>query len=304
MNKLLLLVLVFIGYVSKAQEKEYGSYRVHPSWNKTSQLFMYSGKKEVPVKAGWRITESIGSKQIEKTMPFDTTLEVKTYIPIKLSQKIRISDLVHKDDDPSKLYFNMLPFKDSDNVVLKSFNDMFIGEGIKKTTDTLDSKGYILIPENGYVKLSKVFIKWNTITIPFSIRPSINEEISSKVTTGLKIGTSITVDFNWQYFKNRRTKARNSIYGFSTGIAFGLTSISLDKQSTSLLETPYTNSENGLAFFVGPGIGINIKGFQAFYIYGTDIGLTSNVKDWNYNKKWYHGVGVGIGLEVFGKVLD
>jgi hypothetical protein len=85
-------------------------------------------------------------------------------------------------------------------------------------------------------------------------------------------------------------------------MVFGFSKVTLNTASTSLLKTPYKNEEDGLAFFIGPGIGLNLKGFQVNFSYGWDLAITKNVKDWNYNNKGYMGIGLGIGLDFLGKL--
>ena len=190
--------------------------------------------------------------------------------------------MLFSDKEPNKLYLNPYNFK--------------------KPNEHLNTQSYIRIPENSYVVLTKSYIKWSAITIPFAIRSKLNDTIGSQVTTDLKIGASFSYNFNLEIFKNRRLKAEKSIYGISGGIGFGFSKVKLDKNTTSLYQKPLENEENGLAFFIGPGIGINLKGFQIVGLYGWDIGLTDNVKKWNYNKKGYFGLGLGVDLSVFGKL--
>jgi hypothetical protein len=204
-------------------------------------------------------------------------------IPVKVENNWKVGEVKHEDAAPDKLYLNPYYFtqpKDS----------------------LLNNTWYIKIPDNGYVTLIRSFFKWNAITIPFAIRPSLNDTIGSKITTDLKIGASFSYNINAEVFKNRRFRAKKSLYGLSGGVAFGFSKVTLNASSTSLLAKPYKNEEDGLAFFIAPGLGINLKGFQVNFSCGWDLPITKNVKDWNYSKKRYIGIGLGVGLDVFGKL--
>ena len=243
---------------------------------------MKIGETKTVLKKGWTITETIGGVTIQRILAKDTVIISKKELPIKVTSDWKIGEVKYSDEAPDKLYLNPYPFTN-------------------KKDSTLNNKSYIKIPNNGYVTLKKSFVKWNAITIPFAIRPALNDTIGSKVTTDLKIGAAISYNSNWERFKNRRVKAKKGIWGFSGGVGFGFSKVPLNKSSTSLLAEPYVNEEDGLAFFFAPGIGLNLKGFQINLSYGWDIPLTSNVKDWNYANKGYLGIGLGIRLDVFGK---
>lgn len=284
MKKYLLLLIVLFSAVKTVaqQETETGSYRLRNHISSQDTVYMKIGEAKTVLKKGWTITETKGGPTIQRILTKDTVVVTKKDIPVQVTSNWTISEVKHSDDEPDKLYLNPNHFKD-------------------KKDSTLNNKSYIKIPDNGYVTLQRSFVRWNAITIPFAIRPALNDSIGSKITTDLKIGASISYNVNWEKFKNRRIKAKKSIWGISAGVGFGFSKVTLDKSSTSLLKEPYENAEDGLAVFFAPGIGLNLKGFQINFSYGWDIPITSNVKDWNYANKGYFGIGLGIGLDVFGK---
>lgn len=279
---LLLIALISTSPLIAQQETEIGRYRLRNHISSQDTVYMKIGKSKTILKKGWTITETKGGVEIQRILKKDTVVLTKKDIPVKVTSDWKIGEVKHSDDEPDKLYLNPYHFKNEKD-------------------STLNNKSYIKIPNNGYVTLKKSFVKWNAITIPFAIRPALNDTIGSKITTDLKIGASVSYNVNWEKFKNRRIKAKKSIWGISGGLGFGFSKVTLDKSSTSLLTEPYENSEDGLALFFAPGIGLNLKGFQVNFSYGWDIPITDNVNDWNYANKGYFGIGLGIGLDVFGK---
>ena len=278
-----LMILLSTDIALGQQETEYGSYKLRPCKPLQGEVFMKVGKDSAVLKKGWIITETVAGKSIQRILNRDTLIVTRKDIPIKVLNNWRITEVKHTDDFPDKLILNPSFFTDPKDSIYNNIS-------------------YIKIPDNGYVTLIKEFIKWNAITIPFAIRPALNDTIGSKITSDLKIGASISFNRNTEIFKNRRFKARKSLYGLSAGIGFGFSKVTLNASTTSLMETPYKNEEDGLGFFVAPGVGINLKGFQVNVSHGWDLPITKNVKDWNYSKKGYIGVGLGIGLDTFGKL--
>ncbi len=115
----------------------------------------------------------------------------------------------------------------------------------------------------------------------------------------MKIGASVTYNYNREKFLNRRIKASRTVRGISTGIGFGFSKVTLDSNSTSLAEEPNIKSEDGLAIFITPGIGLNLRKFQIDLFIGWDFGVTKNTKQWNYNGKPYLGLGLGVDINTF-----
>ena len=293
MTKLILLLGCLVcAFICSAQDQntKFDRYKLHKKWKSQESAYYKIKKKDVKLNKGWSITEKKGDLTIERVLTKDTIITVKQDTPIKLLSNWKVSEVKYEDKDPGKLYLNPHTFRsDSDSL--------------------LNNKCYIKIPENSFAVITRRFIKWQPITIPFSIRPAIsgidtsgmNIEIGSKVTTELKIGSSLSYNYNFEFFRNRRIKAKKSVIGLSGGVGFGFSRVVLNKSSTSLADSIIENEEDGLALFVAPGFGINLKGFQIAIFLGWDIGLTDNVDNWNYNMERYWGIGLGSDLSVFGK---
>lgn len=279
-------VIVFISMLSYSlicaqQDSAIERYRLRMKINSQDTVFMKIKEVKTVLKKGWTVLESKDEVKIERTLLDDTIIITKVYTPIKVTSNWKIGEVKHTDESPGKLFLNPYHFS-------------------SEKDSLLNNESYIKIPENGFVTLKKTTIKFNPMTIPFAIRPAINDTIGSKITTDLKVGASFSYNLNWEKFKNRRLSAKKSVYGVLCGIGFGFSKVTLNASSTSLNSTPYKIEEDGLAFFVTPGIGLNMNGFQLYFTYGVDIPITDNTKDWNYANKGYFGIGLGVGLDVFG----
>jgi hypothetical protein len=280
---ILLLALTSLSTFAQ-QETQVGRYKLRMKKSSQDTVYIKIGETKTTLQKGWTISETRGGLNIQRVLTEDTVITMKKDIPIKVTSNWKIGEVKHSDDSPDKLYFNPYYFTNLDRDSI--FNNI----------------SHIKIHHNGHVTLVKYYVKWNAITIPFAIRPSLNDTIGSKVTTDLKLGAAFSYNVNWETFKNRRLKAKKSVKGISTGIGFGFSKVRLNSSSTSLLDEPYKIEENGLSLFISPGFGFNFKGFQINFSYGWDIPITGNVHDWNYANKGYIGIGLGIGLDVFGKM--
>ncbi len=279
---LLTILIICLKSYGQDQNTAFNRYRIHTNWDYQDSAYYQIGIKKDTLRAGWTITETKGGVLIQRTLLRDTFVTTKVDSLIAIRSNWKAGEIKHTSDAPDKLFVNPYVFTN--------------------TVDAyLNKKFYLKIPENSRIILTHSFVKWSAITIPFAIRPALNDTIGSKVTADLKIGASVSYNFNWETFKNRRIEAKKSALGISAGIGFGFSKVTLDKSSTSLSKEPYKDSEDGLAFFITPGIGLNLKGFQVVGFYGWDIGLTKNVSDWNYNKKPYVGIGLGIDISTIGK---
>ena len=275
------LIICFNSY-SQDQNALFNKYKIHTNWDYQDSAFFKIGTKIDTLRAGWTITETKVGFLIQRTLLKDSVLRSDVDSLIKITSNWKAGEIKHTSDAPDKLFVNPYFFINNEDAYL-------------------NKKFYLKIPENSRIILTHSYVKLSAITIPFAIRPALNDTIGSKITTDLKIGASASFNCNWETFKNRRIEAKKTTLGISAGIGFGFTKVTLDKSSTSLSKQPYKNSEDGLAFFITPGIGFNLKGFQIVGFYGWDIGLTKNVSDWNYNKKPYFGIGLGIDILTIGK---
>jgi hypothetical protein len=281
---LLLLTILILCTRSYGQNQniDLNRYGIHANWEHQNLAYYPIGTQKDTLKAGWTITENKGAIQVQRTLLKDTIVSTKVDSAILIKSNWKAGEIRHTADAPDKLFVNPYEFT--------SPEDAYLNE-----------KFYLKIPENHRIVLTHSFVKWSAITIPFAIRPALNDTIGSRLTADLKIGVSVSYNFNWETFKNRRIEVQKSVLGISAGLGFGFSMVTLDKSSTSLSEKPLEDTDEGLAFFITPGIGINLKGFKVVGFYGWDLGLTKNVAAWNYNKRPYIGIGLGIDISTLGK---
>ncbi len=256
------------------QKKVINVYTLHRDWHHQHKVVIPSGLHKEVLKAGWTLTEVKGGVTIQRTLEKDTLIVTKKDSSIAVLTNWKIQNIKHTNDAPDKVYLNPIPFTETADAALNQIV-------------------YIPLPANEKVIFSHVHTKWSAITIPFTIRPAVDNRLNSQVTSEFKIGTAFSLNQDWEVFKNRRMDAKKNTYGFSAGLGFGLGRITLNDGSTSLSGATYENEEEGLVFFVTPGLGLNIRGFKILGFYGWDFGLTKNINDWNYHRKPYIGIGLG-----------
>ncbi|HBI00915.1 MAG TPA: hypothetical protein PLL09_10025 [Flavobacterium sp.] len=277
---LLLFTIFFLSSVvlcygqQKQQRKIVNVYTLHHQWPHQDKVIVPIGTKKVKLKAGWTITEEIAGITIQRTLENDTLISTPRDSTVTVLSNWKIAGIKYTAESPGKIYLSPVPF-------------------IEESDAPLNQMVYISLPVHEELLLTHLHTKWSAITIPFTIRPAIKNRLNSQVTSELKIGTSFSLNYDWEYYKNRRLDIKTRTYGISAGLGFGLGRVKLDEGSTQLSGANYTNEEEGLILFITPGVGLNIRGFKVLGFYGWDIGLTKNTNDWNYNRKPYIGIGLG-----------
>lgn len=256
------------------RKKHIGVYTLNPNVLHLNKVYMPIGTKKELLKKGWVLTEKKVGLEYQRTLVNDTLITSKQDSLINVVQKWRLENITPSTTEIGKIYLNPVYFTNHFD-------------------DKLNSIGYIVIPVNEKATFTHTYSRWSAITIPFSIRPAINGKLRSQVTSEFKIGTAFSLNHDWLIYRNRRMEMKKSTYGFSAGLGFGLGRVELNNDSTSLSNANYTSEEEGLIFFITPGVGLNVRGFKVLGFLGWDVGLTKNTNDWNYNQKPYLGVGIG-----------
>lgn len=280
----ILICFLFIcfqfGFAQKSNERQFQKRKninyfiLNPKFSNLDSVFMSIGKKKEILKAGWIITENRNGITIQREIKKDTLVEVKSDSVVQVNRSWRIENIKVVATENGRINLNPVLF-------------------LNPSDQKLNAVAYLKIPENDKIVLTHFHTKWSAITIPFSIRPSINGRVRSQVTNEFKIGTAFSLNHDWEFYKNQRLEVKKNTYGLSFGLGFGLGRVELDNVSTSLSNANYDNEEQGLILFLTPGVGVNIRGFKVLGFFGYDIGLTKNMNDWNYNKRHYMGIGFG-----------
>ncbi|RAR46650.1 hypothetical protein [Flavobacterium lacus] len=258
----------------KQQRKIVNVYTLHHKWPHQDKVIVPIGTKKVMLKAGWTMTEEIAGMTIQRVLEKDTLIATPRDSTVTVLSNWKIAGIKYTAESPGKIYLSPVPF-------------------IEESDAPLNQMVYIPLPVHEELLLTHLHTKWSAITIPFTIRPAIKNRLNSQVTSELKIGTSFSLNYDWEFYKNRRLDVKTRTYGISAGLGFGLGRVGLDEGTTRLSGANYTNEEEGLIFFITPGLGVNVRGFKVLGFYGWDIGLTKNTGDWNYNRKPYIGIGLG-----------
>lgn len=204
----------------------------------------------------------------------------------------KVGEITHSDDKPGLLVLNPWNW-DTTQLAPKSRED-----DIKRVKD-LNTKHYIDIKPNEAVGMWNNSWDYGALTIPFAIRPALNDTTKATVTTDLNAAFFIRRSWNYQTFKNRRIKAKSSSKGVSMGLVVGFGQVTLTPQNTDLDNNPLTSNRDGMSIFAGPAIAFNLFGAQLAVAYAWDFGIGADSRKWNYHKEGFVGIGLGIGLGAF-----
>ncbi|WP_109830138.1 hypothetical protein [Reichenbachiella versicolor] len=254
-------------------------------------------KKSIIRPKGALVTKTSGGYTWQEKLEKTDTIKVDFYKKIKMNHVWYFDEVKYDDKTIEWVRLNPRKFKTIKN-----------GVEIRKTKEKNAShptqeEMRLKIDPNKFVRLNIRYFSIDILTLPFVYRPALNDTIGSQLSTNLSLGVSTTYNFGREYFRNRRLTAKRSITSFSSGLGFGFKKIDLDKSSTSLSDKPIMNEEDGLAFFLSPGIGFHTRGLTFTLMYGWDLPITENVKDWNYANEGYIAFGFGLGIDSIGKVL-
>ena len=261
-------------YGQKQERKMLNVYTLHHKQSNQNQVMVPIGQEKILLKAGWTITEEKAGIKIQRILTNDSLIIQPKDSMVVVTKNWKIIDIKYTTENPSKIFLSPVSFTEEEN-------------------QHLNQIVYINLPVHEEILFTHLHTKWSAITIPFSIRPAISNRVNSQVTSEFKIGTKFSLNYDLEFFRNRRLDIKKRSYGISAGFGFGLGRVTLDNSSTSLSGANYENEEDGLVFFLTPGLGFNIRGFKILGFYGWDIGLTKNTNDWNYNRKPYIGIGLG-----------
>jgi len=214
---LITILIICLKSYGQDQNTAFNRYRIHTNWDYQDSAYYQIGTKKDTLRTGWTITETKGGVLIQRTLLRDTVVTTKVDSLIAIRSNWKAGEIKHTSDAPDKLFVNPYVFTN--------------------TVDAyLNKKFYLKIPENSRIILTHSFVKWSAITIPFAIRPALNDTIGSKVTADLKIGASVSYNYNWETFKNRRIEAKKSALGISAGIGFGFSKVTLGQKLNKFIQ--------------------------------------------------------------------
>lgn len=243
------------------------------------------------------VTKTSGNFTWQEKLDKPDTIKEDKYVKIEMNHLWYFDEVKYDDKTIGWVRLNPRKFKTVRNgTEIRKAKE-------KEAKNPTQEEMRLKVEANKLIKLNISYFSIDVLTLPFVYRRALNDTIGSQLSTNLSLGLSTTYNFGKEYFRNRRLATKRSITSFSLGLGLGFKKVDLDKSSTSLSDNPLTNAEDGLAFFLSPGIGLHTRGLTFTLMYGWDIPITENVKDWNYANEGYIAFGFGIGIDSIGKVL-
>lgn len=140
------------------------------------------------------------------------------------------------------------------------------------------------------------------VTIPFKIRPGFTKN-------NIKVPTDVSADFNLGLFggvsvgSNRYRSEKDGLKTLpevkaTFGAFFSFGKQDLDSLSTNGTDSPYPDGQKRSMLFasVGAGAMLSFANVKAGIFVGTDLGIGSEAKSWNFHKKPWIGFGLGYNI--------
>jgi len=159
-----------------------------------------------------------------------------------------------------------------------------------------------------FVSLYKTSWEFGPVTIPFKKRYGY-EKPGENGAAAIKVKDDFAADLNVGVFGGYRFGRRRVRYeapvmkelanlGLTVGPFVNLSTATLDAASTTAGDTPYGKDEKATIGVLSPGIGamLDIYNFRVGAFWGKDFGFGGEAKNWNFNNKWWVGLGVGYGI--------
>ncbi|GGD26354.1 hypothetical protein [Flavobacterium orientale] len=157
------------------------------------------------------------------------------------------------------------------------------------------------------VKYTSVVL--GAITIPIKYRPGqekndikVKEDFSADFNAGIFAGWTVGKQ-KVNYQRGVGFKDNVSFWSATIGPFFSIGTTSLNKNNTTIGDTPITTEDTQNIGTVSTGLGLikNVYNFQFGVFYGWDIGVGRDSNDWNYDGKPWWGFGIGYSLTGFWK---
>lgn len=291
-----LLIGLSLNVFSQGDNTKRIRYRVPNSYD---SIYVKRMKIDKILPIGTVITKTADKISWQETLDKPDTIMVDKYELIKMEHEWFFDEVEYDDDTKGWVRLNPRQF----NTKMEGKKEVFRNEKQETAKHPTQEEMRLKVDPNKFVRLKLGYVSFDALTLPFVFRPGLNDTIGSQLTTDLSLGMSATFNKGWENFRNRRLTTKRSITSFSAGVGLGFKAVDLDASTTSLSDNPITKDQDGLAFFVSPGLGVHTRGITFTLMYGWDLPITENVKEWNYAKKGYLAFGFGLGIDTIGKVL-
>ena len=198
-------------------------------------------------------------------------------------------------------------FRTSDHIVVYQSDGITADYYLVNRFDR-DAKYVLDLPNRGTILYNSKSLDLGALTIPFKYRPGFTKndiEIKDDVVANFNIGVYGGYKLTKYRLRNKSgTYVNETPSSLRIGPFLNLSTTTLDSVTTTVGTEPMKkdNKQNIAVLSTGLGLMYDIKGVQ-FGIYGGwDVGMGSDAKNWNYNKRFWWGFGVGYKLtDLFAK---
>jgi len=226
---------------------------------------------------------------------------VKTLHPVRVLSKDTITYLQKVDKIITDKWFTHA------ETIIKVLNQS--GTTLYYLVDKYDRDGdyRLQLKNREYVSYKSSSIDLAPILIPFKFRPAVGKGRSSaaqQITSDVNLGLFIAYSYG-QYKLRREGDEYKDIGGwkFTTGLFFDFGTTTLDTSSTTTADIPLGGKQTASIFVVSTGFGVTASKWDVNLgvFLGWDYGIGDYAERWNYNKKFWVGLGLGYNLSNFWK---
>lgn len=282
---------------------------IFPNSSGKANLYLKDTDKSI-LHVNYWLNNSYTVKSNTKVQEFTTVYDCNKNVSYKSGPIITLGkDKVYyaeeiKATDP-KLNSNILYKNSKRTAVFNSSGtiDYYLVESFDR-----NAKFKLELENREVIKYKSKSLDLGALTIPFKYRfgfESGNKSIKPDVIAGFNIGAYGGYKLSKYSIINKAgTYINKTVTSFRVGPFINFSSATLDSANTSVGETPYKKDDKLNIAVISTGLAamVDIKGVQFGLYGGWDIGAGKYAKDWNYNKKFWLGFGIGYKLtDLFAK---
>jgi hypothetical protein len=199
--------------------------------------------------------------------------------------------------DPGSPEINATWFRTSDHIVVYNTNGSI--EYYLVNRYDRNAKYILELPNRGAISYNSISLDVGALVIPFKYRFGFNKndiEIKDDIVANFNIGIYGGYKLSQYRIRNKSGTYVNENYSsWRIGPFLNLSAATLDSVSTTVGIEPLKKDAKQTIAVLSTGIAFmyNIKGAQAGVYAGWDFGMGSDAKNWNYNKRFWLGFGIG-----------
>ena len=198
-------------------------------------------------------------------------------------------------------------FKTSDHILVYKGDGITIDYYLVNRYDR-NAKYIFELPNRGTLSYKFRSLDFGALTIPFKYRFGYKQgeiKVKSDVIAGFNIGVYAGYKLTNYKLKNRSgTFVNDTFSSLRIGPFLNISAAALDSVTTTAGVEPMAKDDKQNIAVLSPGLGVmyDIKGVQFGVYGGWDVGMGPEARNWNYNKKFWLGFGIGYKLtDLFAK---